>query len=285
MSRCAVLLRGVLLACGGFSLFGMQDDPGESLLQILKPRYPSAAFHATLNGRHVCRLGSRVYPNPDRIGPDRGGITVEFEQTDSRTVDVNALPPPSTQDQGTFKVHTHTLLSGDGHGLLRLWIKVPVQDPPPSDLLEAIVESCRSYAATWKAGPTQMSDPSRVLLPPGAWDYPGGDNMNSLDESAAEPPFVALEDIADCGQVYLHPSGDRCLLVWYSPDEGIGYSDVVLYKKYSEGWKLRRVVKRVLLPRIQQGFGFAVVRAKQPWSWPKMVLRWPTPGPMQAIQR
>lgn len=280
MCHFLVVLRAALLALGGFALSGMQDDLSETLLQVLKPNYPKATFHHTVNGRTVCRLESRVYQNPDRIGPDRGGITVEFELAESQSFDLKSLSPTVLiRDAQTYKVHRHALLSGDGHGLLRVLIKVPLQDPPPSHLLDSMMEACRSYAATWRPGAPQL------VIPSGAWDYPGGDNMVSLGDTIEKPQFCTLEDIADCGAVYLHPRGDRCLLVWYSPDEGIGYGDVVLYRKVSEGWKLKRVAKHLLLPRIQLGLGFAVVRAGRSWSWPRMVLCWPVKGPIKALQR
>jgi len=269
----AFLLMAVILLPGS-ALRAGDEGLEETLLKILKPRYPEALFKITSKGRVACRLESTVYRKPDRLGPGPGGIAVEFEKASFRWYDRKTfLPQAPTRDLGDFLVHERRFSSADGEFFLRAWIKVPLIDPPPPEFVEAIFEAFRAYVSVWKPEPQG----GLYQLPPGPYNYPGGDHLHSLDDGEnRKEVYCTLEEIADCGQVFLHPRGDLCLLIWHSPDEGIGNADVVLYCKESRGWRAKRV-KNLLLPAVSWRKGFAEVRPQEGKSSAKMRIRWPLP--------
>lgn len=229
---------------------GADDSLEDRLLSVLDPAFPGAAFSSVPRGKRVFRAHSRVFRDPDRLGPDRGGISLEYRLVHQRWTGAAMLPSSATLDAGVFQEHFQRLASGDHEGYLEAWIRVPTLDPP-GDLAMALDQTLRTFAAEWKPGPDQRTQEEvnlDYLLE--SLNYPGGRHLSSPGPEPSPSSHFSLDEIADQGQVYLHPDGQRCLLRWFDAGEGIGYGDVVLYRKEARGWRIERVASHILLPEV-----------------------------------
>ena len=260
----------------------------ESILGVLQPTYPEAAFLLTPNGRFACRLRSRVYRDPDRLGPDRGGLAVEYARQHSRWAGPGVLPSSETRDWRDFQEVFSRLPSGDGEGYLEVWIRTPSVNPP-KEIVSTLVRLFQDHAAAWRPGPGAPSSVYPSLSLHSAWNYPGGDHVRSLVSipDRKETHFT-LDEILDSGQVLLNADQTRCILKWCSPDEGIGHMDVAVYRREAEGWRLEVVAPHLLLPEILQEGERLIVSASKgkalSLQWPRRA--WREDGPLRdGIQR
>ncbi len=248
MPRSAFRPLPALLCCLGLGLRADDAALRADLLRLLKPKYPDATFRATANGRVACRVETRLFRDPDRLGPGPGGIAVEYAPTFHRWSGPTALPDASTRELRGFWEGQWTLPSGDGEGYLSIWIRTPTLDPP-IELQAALVQCFRNHVATWKPGsaPKGLFD----FFPGGTLDAPGPPSRGDLVPSptSPSPTHFNLEEIADSGHVFLHSDGTCCVNIWFSPMEGVGFGDAAIYRKEAKGWRIERHASDILRPQ------------------------------------
>jgi hypothetical protein len=111
-----------------------------------------------------------------------------------------------------------TLPSGDGAGTLVATLVIP-SVAAPHELQASVIRVLQAFAKAWAPG---LRGP-RFELPNLAWSYPA--------------KLEGLEDLAIEGQLYLQPSGGRCVAVSKS-------GGTALYRRVRKGWRLERVFAR-----------------------------------------
>jgi len=250
----------------------------EDILKILRPRYPEAAFGLQYASRAVCRLRSRLYRDPDRLGPDHDGISVEYALRPIPWKEAQPLPHTWKKDWREFQEEFGCLPAGNGNGYLEFWIRTPTLNPPKK-LQAALVKVFQSYASEWNPKVLHPGSLDFDMLR-GSWSYPGMRSSNDLErlDASTKPTYITLDEIADCGKVYIRPDGNVCVLIWYSPDEGIGYGSAVVYKREPAGWRVD-YEKNLRLPAVEQN-GQKLQITGQVGNRRKVALTLPWPGPI-----
>ncbi len=71
-----------------------------------------------------------------------------------------------------------------------------------------------------------------------------------MEKAAKGFPASALsvEELKTFGTVAYHDS-EWCVLIYYSPLEGIGYGNAVIYKKNTNKWSMHKASERILIPK------------------------------------